>query len=235
MLASLAWLSISRNDSTLAMACVWMVAPILPATNIFFPVATVMGERLLYTPSVGFLMLAVHATDRVIWRPQIPKQLTDHTAVNETSGTALCIRVCVVCCVIGSLVCGAVRSHARCHDWRSEEALFSAAVQTQPQSARAHYNLGSAIITSISNETGGEKHLTKQRQRSAVGAFLRALEIDPTYDQAWNNAGAAYEQLGEHDRAVWAYTVRKQSKEMDTRNKEHRTNRGANTSFATSD
>jgi hypothetical protein len=36
-------------------------------------------------------------------------------------------------------------------------------------------------------------------------AFIRALEIDPTYDEAWNNLGAGYEKLSQWNNAVDAY------------------------------
>ena len=48
------------------------------------------------------------------------------------------------------VACCAVRSHARCLDWRTEETLFRSAVAAQPNSARAHYNLGSALLAPVS-------------------------------------------------------------------------------------
>lgn len=45
----------------------------------------------------------------------------------------------------------------------------------------------------------------ESESRRALKSFLRTLEIDPTYDEAWNNLGATYEGLGQHDRAAIAY------------------------------
>jgi hypothetical protein len=45
-----------------------------------------------------------------------------------------------------TVLLGTVRSARRAHDWMDEEALFGAAVLAQPRSARAHYNLGSALL-----------------------------------------------------------------------------------------
>ena len=56
-------IAIRVDDSALAMSCVWLVGPFLPASNLFFPVATVMGERLLYAPSIGFVFLVVHVVE----------------------------------------------------------------------------------------------------------------------------------------------------------------------------
>ena len=67
-LAACAVLAVAADDRPTALAACWLVAPFLPASNILFPVATVMGERLLYTPSIGFVMLVVHAGTVTVWR-----------------------------------------------------------------------------------------------------------------------------------------------------------------------
>ena len=42
-------------------ALAWLTVPMLPATNVVFTVGTLVAERLLYTPSVGFCLLVGHA------------------------------------------------------------------------------------------------------------------------------------------------------------------------------
>lgn len=116
-------------------------------------------------------------------------------------------RVIVLFCAGGSIVCGAMRSRARFLDWRTEEALFSTAVHVQPASARAHYNLGSAVIGESLGGQAIEDDRVQIDTRRALASFLRTLEIDPTYDEAWNNIGATYESLGQHDRAATAYNA----------------------------
>jgi tetratricopeptide (TPR) repeat protein len=114
-------------------------------------------------------------------------------------------RVIILLCTTGSIICGAMRSHVRFFDWRTEEALFSSAVHVQPASARAHYNLGSAIIATSRGDQAIEDDSAETDIRRALVSFLRTLVIDPTYDEAWNNVGATYESLGQHDRAATAY------------------------------
>lgn len=41
--------------------------------------------------------------------------------------------------------------------------------------------------------------------REAVFRWQQAVEIDPTYAEAWNNLGIGYEQLGRFDEARKAY------------------------------
>ena len=75
----------------------------------------------------------------------------------------------------------------------------------QPASARAHYNLGSAIIGSSASDQHIENDRAENDTRRALASFLRTLDIDPTYEEAWNNVGATYEGLGQYDRAATAY------------------------------
>ena len=126
------------------------------------------------------------------------------------------------------VACCAVRSHARCLDWRTEETLFRSAVAAQPNSARAHYNLGSALLAPVSRhdiagiwvaffrecqqyrcgqaqEGDADAMPAALRRTAAASEFLRTVEIDPNYDQAWNNAGATFEELGDYASALAAY------------------------------
>jgi Flp pilus assembly protein TadD len=96
----------------------WLVTTFLPSSNIFFFVGTMVGERLLYVPSVGFCLIVA----RIL-----------HRGINR--GTALR----TVCVTLGvSLVLGyAYRAHVRNPDWMGNETLFAKTVQTVPNSAKA--------------------------------------------------------------------------------------------------
>ena len=145
---------------------------------------------------------------RLIWRPLQHRVLLSSTC-DRLHATRLfkVARVTVLLCLGASLVCGALRSHQRVFDWRTEEALFSAAVKVQPASARAHYNLGSAVIGTSRGGQAFASDRSESNSRRAIASFLRTLEIDPTYEEAWNNIGATYESLGQHDRATTAYNA----------------------------
>jgi len=49
----------------LAEGLVWLAGPFALASNALFPVATVLGERLLYLPSAGFCLLAAALLQRL--------------------------------------------------------------------------------------------------------------------------------------------------------------------------
>ena len=49
-----------RASSSLVQATLWLTVPFALSSNLLFPVGTVVGERLLYLPSVGFCIILAH-------------------------------------------------------------------------------------------------------------------------------------------------------------------------------
>jgi hypothetical protein len=206
-LAALGLAATLRDDRTLAVGLAWLVVPFMPAANVLFPVATIIGERLLYMPSIGFCMLVVHGA-MLLWRSPLlgggSRGEAGEGRRRWTGGWLLLLG--------GALIgCGAARSLARCRDWHDEASLFRSATAAQPRSARAHYNRGSPLLQRAGGGgEGGANHTAEALLlllREASSAFLRTLTIDPAYDQAWNNLGAAYEARAEWDMAASAYTA----------------------------
>jgi predicted O-linked N-acetylglucosamine transferase (SPINDLY family) len=71
-------------------------------------------------------------------------------------------------------------------------ASFQTAVETEPDFAMAHYNLGSVL-------------LALGQPVEAVASYRRALEIKPEFLEAHNNLGNTFKALGRLDEAVVSY------------------------------
>ena len=223
--------ALRAGDRPAAFGLAWLVGTFLPAANLFFPVATVVGERLLYLPSGGACLLSVHLLHQ-LWQSHHRCGLGGSPA----AGKLLLLAGC------GLLAAMAARCGARTAAWHDDLTLWQSAVHTartfphpyvpcvcvcfQPQgaaaappgglirtppwavsrvcvspkvhavpsSARAHYNLGSALLPAGAAAA-----------RPASAAFIRALEIDGSYEPAWPNLGAALEARQEWGLAVLAY------------------------------
>jgi tetratricopeptide (TPR) repeat protein len=86
-----------------------------PTANIIFPIGTIMGERLIYAPSLGVaLLLAILLARSRYWK------------------TAL-IAVALVF---------AARTAVRNRDWLNPHRFYEKLVETSPDSAKSHYSLG---------------------------------------------------------------------------------------------
>lgn len=100
---------------------VWFLGAFLLTANIVLPIGTIMGERLAFLPSVGFIGWMVGVGGKLLGR---------------TSPALLRFAVVLI------VVCFATRTAARIPVWRSNEMLLLHTVLDRPQSPKALYNYG---------------------------------------------------------------------------------------------
>ena len=120
-------------------------------SNAIVPIGTILGERLLYVPSIGFCLGAAVVLQGIVRRLPLPPR----------AGSALFALLIVVCVGLH-----AGRTLVRNRDWRSEESLWLHDLAVNPRSAKVQSNAG-AIYT----EQG--------RHAEALEHFLEAIEIAP--------------------------------------------------------
>lgn len=96
------------------------------------------------------------------------------------------------------------RSFDRNLDYASRFTIWKDTVEKVPHNPRAHNNVGYAYremaIEAVKSDD--RKHLQKEYFDKAMHHYNRAIELDPGYIQAYNNRGAAYGFMGQHDRAL---------------------------------
>jgi Tfp pilus assembly protein PilF len=118
-------------------------------SNVLIPTGTIMGERLAYLPSAGFCLLVA-----LLW-----------FEFKKRASTASWVALAVVLGVLSA------RTVVRNRDWRSNFALYSAAVRVVPDDSRMHCNLGGAYLDA------GQLDLARQH-------LQLALQIYPSYPDA---------------------------------------------------
>ena len=183
----------------------WLLVGLSPVSNLVLPIGTIMAERLLYLPSVGFALLSAVLLQKA-WR-------AEHR------------RICAIACS-GLLLIYAGRAWVRNFDWEDNERLFRAVAEISPQSARVHQGLGSAL-----NEKGdwlgaieeyrraieiypqyqmahyslGLAYWSAHRHERALEAFQEAVRLKPRDAKSHLNLGATYHALGRLSAAVDSY------------------------------
>ena len=178
----------------------------LPASNILFPIGTIMGERLLYLPMVGFCFL-LGAIYRLASRHVLP-------------GWVPPLAAGVILLTLG------VRTFLRNTEWSSNHTLFQSAVQVSPNSAKAHFNLGNALrdegdipgamaqyqhALSIHNryvEVHYNKGILYQERgqlKLATGSYSAALLADSLHAPSWINLGTLMGRNGQYQSAYVAF------------------------------
>jgi Flp pilus assembly protein TadD len=142
--------------------------------NLAFNLETVLGDRLLYWPSVAWVLVLVSAA-----------------AFLGKAGTSPRPRIRSVA-VIGVLVIlgagYAVRSAAYLPSWKNDYTLFSRAAKVVPEVPRVWYNLG------LSQRKAGDVD-------NALASFRKARTLSDDFTEAWTEEGALLMASGHWDEA----------------------------------
>jgi protein O-mannosyl-transferase len=204
LLAGLGWLAwrFRRRPSRWSLGAVWVLVGLAPVANVFLPIGTIMAERLLYLPAVGFALLAAEVLRR-IRREQL----------RVAASAALVL-----------LLAG--RAAARSRDWQDNEHLFRTAAAVCPRSAKVQEGLGAALRDrgdlagalaafqraieiypqyQAAHYDLGLVHWQLRQYDRALPRFQEAVRLKPRDFKAWLNLGATYRVLERTAQAELAY------------------------------
>lgn len=136
--------------------------------NMIIPIGTIMGERLTYSPSAMLCLLSGYG----IW--------TLNRKVNRIIGVVLPVMILAGCALV---------TVDRNSIWRDELTFFHNQVETAPQSAKAHYNLGATLAK-------------YGRDEEALASYRTSLLIFPYYAEPAFNMGNALRRMNASDEDV---------------------------------
>jgi len=132
------------------------------ASNVFVLIGAMAAERFVFAPSLGWclaLVSGMYAFDQV-----------------KTYRTYLVVGVSAVFAFLTVL---------RAQDWKTNYTLFSADIHKIDQSARAHYNYGTALIDEARANPSKANTLLSEAEKE----LQKAIQIWPDYQDAYNNLG----------------------------------------------
>lgn len=171
-----------RNRNILTMSMSLIVFPFLPASNLFFPVGFVIAERVLYLPSMGFIMLIAYG-----WSILFRK--IDSIGNNSLSRSyKRAPRMLLHGFLVVLLISFSARTWIRNYDWTSEYTIFKAALKVCQTNAKLFNNVGHSL------ESQG-------KYKEALAYFLKASETQPDDLGAQMNVGRTYNNLEMYDLA----------------------------------
>jgi len=163
-----AWVwAIWKRKSALILAGAIYFAGFAVTANILTPTGTIMGERLAYLPSAGFCLLLAAIWNQIEIRNK---------------------RVAVSALVLVSVALGA-RTVIRNRDWKDSLSLYSAAVNTVPNSAKMHAYLG------------GE-YLNRRQFEPARREFRIALNVYPEFPDTIESMALVESWTGNNSEAL---------------------------------
>lgn len=164
---------------------------LLPVSHVV-DIGVLVGERLLFAPSVGFVILAV---------------LAGESALSRVPAPAL-RRVVAVVLVAALAAAGAVRSHARAAEWRDPTLLWLSASRALPDDPRVASNLATA-------------YLERGDLAGAETALAHARALDPGSRAVRGNLGLLRLAQGRLDEAAAIFAALVAAEPRDARSWTH--------------
>lgn len=162
-------------------AAIWIVG-LVAISNLFRVLGTMLGERLAYLPSIGFVLLVAGLV---------------HLAMSVTSRGARRLAAAVLLAVAAVVAVGSFRVAAvRTRAWQSNLTLFQQATLDQPKSFRVWTGYGEALMNA-------------GRLDEALPALQRSLQIYDGFGATHSCLMSIYHDRGDKERAKeHAYRLR---------------------------
>ena len=172
-----------KKKDPVSFGILYYLATLSIVSNLFFPIGTNMGERFIYMPSLGFVLVATVGLWR--WGRQRWYQ----------RGFVLAGALVLLLLAGKSVVRNTV--------WKNNFTLFTHDVKIQPRSAKLQTAAGGDLIThAIKPENASRK---QQMLEEGIAHLLVALKIHPTYKNAYLLLGNACNYLQRYEESIRYY------------------------------
>ncbi len=181
-----------KKSPLLSFSALFYLTSISVFSNLFLPVPGMIGDRFLFTPSIG-LSLVLVVLIGMIFKQSYTEPKLKLTTLNFPSKTS----------ITAILILYSILTISRNFDWKNHLTLFRHDIKTVENSAQAQNLLG----LHLSMGSNAEVDILKQKQmrEEAVVHLKRAVEIYPGFLNAIFDLGRTYEALGRFDEAYKAY------------------------------
>jgi Flp pilus assembly protein TadD len=162
------------------------------SSNLFITTGSSMGERFLFTPSLGFCMAVAGGVVMLSGRDKIiPWPFTGlNRMLLATFGLVIALY--------------SLKTISRNPVWKDNYTLYSNDVLLSPNSTRTHYYLGNYLVKPEAWEGKSEAE-KEQVLRRGISELRKSIEIYHGFSDAHLQLGVAYFKLNKPDSAMVCY------------------------------
>ncbi|MEO7175834.1 MAG: tetratricopeptide repeat protein [Saprospiraceae bacterium] len=168
-----------RKRNAIGFGILYFLATFSIVSNVFFPIGTMMGERFMYMPSLGFcLIIAV--------------------LLSKLSKPVLSFGVGVLICLPLML-----KTVSRNSFWENDMTLFREDIKISGESAKLNNAMAGLLMSDYSKEVDPQKK--SMMLSESKGFALKALQLHPTYKYPPFILGNVYFYGQSYDSAAYYY------------------------------
>lgn len=158
-------------------------------SNLFFPIGTNMSERFMFMPSIGLCLILAYGLNLLV-----NKASTQMSPVVYQKG----IMIAAV-----FLLAYSFKSYSRNGVWKDNYTLFTTDVKTSVNSAKLQNSVGGELIAKAVKEK--DDKIKNMILEEAISHLQKALEIHPTYHNAYLLLGNAHFVEQKYEEAIKDY------------------------------
>ncbi len=166
-----------KRERIVSFGILFFAATLSIVSNVVFPIGTNMSERFMFMPSLGVILVLGHFLFKYIKSE----------------------KVFLAVVVLLSLILGG-KTILRNQVWKDDFTLFTTDVKTNYKSAKLLNAAGGAMSTTASDMPPGEEK--NKMLESSIGYLKQAIEIHPTYKNAYLLLGNSSYYLNRFDEAI---------------------------------
>lgn len=131
---SIGWCTLKQMNAILLWSISLATISFVPASNLFFPVGTMLAERLLYLPSMGVCLGAGYSLAQLIHSAKCPDNVVgENNAQKRVKGVSFIL----LCAYLNWM---AMKTIHRCTEWSTEARLFESALNVCAKSLKVLNN-----------------------------------------------------------------------------------------------
>jgi protein O-mannosyl-transferase len=174
------YFSYRRNRAVFFFAGLAFVA-LIPVSNLLILIGSIMADRFLYLPSIGFaacVVIALHALGRRI-----------------NSRAFAPVILCVMILALG------IRTWSRNADWLTNATILAAGVRDTPNSFASHFALGTQMFLADPTHANIDPIIVEAEKSVAI---LDPLPDELNFADPYANAGTYYQAKGDSLRRIGA-------------------------------
>lgn len=173
-----------KKGNFLSYGLLWYILPLIPISNIFFPIGVFMGERFVFFSSVGYCLILGLFFSKYLYDKWVRQK------------EALIIAIII-------LALYGFKTVDRNQAWKDDFTLFTTDVKTSQNSAKANTTAGGAIYEKALNiEDSQEKRVMLHESKHYL---QKAIRIYPGYVDAQLLLGNVQWELFYRFDSVWPH------------------------------
>ncbi len=166
-------------------------------SNLIITIGSSYGDRFLYSASPAYALALALALAHLFKLRLKGNPVGSMSQIFKPAGLWL----------IAALMLAAysLKTFTRNLDWKDSYTLYSADIKTAPNSAKLNFHLGIETVQKALDESDPERQ--KALYEIAQKKFLKAIELYPSYHDAYGQLGLAMYRQGNKDKALEYYQL----------------------------